>query len=153
LEGDIWMENSTMSEREKKVFQTGLFDNLTVQDAVTIIALYAANLELEEGKEDLEATILEVLSKDKLFREDPSHITSRINKFSISMEEVNPLNAVIRAAEVLTPELQQKAFLLAVQIAKTTQKIRTMKILKSLGSKLTIENKFFESVNDDMDQP
>ena len=36
------MGNSEMSEREKKVFQTGLFDDLTVQDAFTIIALCAA---------------------------------------------------------------------------------------------------------------
>jgi len=33
------MENSEISEREKKVFQTGLFDNLTVQDAITVIVL------------------------------------------------------------------------------------------------------------------
>lgn len=35
------MKNSGLGEREKKVFQTGLFDNLTVQDAFTINALFA----------------------------------------------------------------------------------------------------------------
>ena len=42
------MENSEISEREKKVFQTGLFDNLTVQDAITVIVLYAAQLDTKD---------------------------------------------------------------------------------------------------------
>jgi hypothetical protein len=32
------MNESEMSDREKMVFQTGLFDDLTVQDSFTIIA-------------------------------------------------------------------------------------------------------------------
>jgi hypothetical protein len=53
------MGNSGISERERKVFQTGLFDNLTVQDAFTIVALYAAQIEIGDYKEDLTELVLE----------------------------------------------------------------------------------------------
>jgi hypothetical protein len=142
------MENPKMSEREKKIFQTGLFDNLTVQDAFTIIVLYAANLDLEDSLKDLDEIILSLLSKDSLFEEDKSHTLDRINKFAISMKEVNPLNAIERAAKVLTPELRQKSFLLAVQICKASQEIRMRRILESLASKLTIENEIVEKAMD-----
>ena len=134
------MGNSEMSEREKKVFQTGLFDNLTVQDAFTIIALCAAQADLE----DLDKLIMTHISKDALFDEDYSHTLARINKFANSMAEVNPSNAIERAAKVLTPELRQKSFMLAAQIGKATQEIRTTKILKNLASKLSIEKEIVD---------
>ena len=142
------MENLEMSEREKKVFQTGLFDDLTVQDAFTIISLYAAQLDIDDGKEVTDKIILTFLSKDKLFEEDHSDTLDRINKFSISMNEVNPLNALKKAVEVLTPELRHKSFTLAAQICKATQEKRIESILGRLGSKLRIEKEIIESIID-----
>ena len=52
-----------MSDREKKVFQTGLFDDLTVQDGFTIIALYAAQLDPEDCEEDIDR-IIALLNSD-----------------------------------------------------------------------------------------
>lgn len=81
----------------------------------------------------------ELLRNDALFEEDYSHTLNRLNKFANSMKEVNPSNALERAAKVLTPELRQKSFMLDAQIGKATQEIRTKKILESLASKLKIE--------------
>ena len=134
------MGNSEMSEKEKKVFQTGLFDNLTVQDAFTIIALCAA----QEDIEGLDKLIMTYLSKDALFDEDDSDTLARINKFVNSLAEVNSFNAIERAAKVLTPELRRKSFILAAQIGKAAQEIRTTKILNSLASKLTIEKEIVD---------
>ena len=53
LWGGTSIENLEMSERKKKVFQTGLFDNLTVQDAFTIIALYAVQLDIGDDEGNL----------------------------------------------------------------------------------------------------
>ena len=64
------------------------------------------------------------------------------------MKEVNPSNALERAAKVLTPELRQKTLMLATQIGKATQEIRTKKILESLASKLKIEKKIVENTID-----
>ncbi len=132
------MENSELGEREKKILQTGLFDNLTVQDAFTINALYATQLEPGDWKEDLDR-ILIFLRKDPIFEEDYSHTLNRLNKFANSMKEVNPSIALERAAKVLTPEMRQKSFMLAAQIGNATQEMRTKKILQNLASKLKIE--------------
>ena len=141
------MDDSEMSVTEKKVFQTGLFDDLTVLDSFTIIILYAAQLDPEDCKEDIDS-IMAFLNSDASFSEE--HLISRdsINKFQNSMEEVNPLNAVESATRVLTPELRQKAFMIAAQIGKAIQEMQYAKILESLATKLSIEKEFVEKTID-----
>ena len=141
------MENSEISEREKKVFQTGLFDNLTVQDAITIIALYTAQLDTKDCQKEIDR-ISDFLNSDDLFSEKYSETQDRINKFQNSMEKVTPLHAIEKATKVLKPELRQKAFNLAARIGKATQEIRTIKILESLASKLLIEKEIVQKTID-----
>jgi len=64
------------------------------------------------------------------------------------MEKVDPLNAVEKATKVLTPELRQKAFMIAAQIGKAIQEIRSVKILESLATKLSIEKELVEKTID-----
>ena len=139
------MENSELGEREKKVFQTGLFDNLSVQDAVTIIVLYAAQLNTKDCQEEI-SRIRILLSSDTLFSEKHSETLDRINKFQNSMSKVTPMHAIEKAAEVLTPDLQQKAFMLAAHIGRVAQKIRTKKILEKLASKLSIQKEYVQQL-------
>ncbi len=141
------MHSSEMSNSEKMVFQTGIFDGLTVQDSFTIIALYAAQLNPEDCEEDIDR-IMAFLNSNELFSEEQLITRDRINKFQNSIEKVTPLNAVERAARVLTPELRQKAFMIAAQIGKTTQEIRFAKTLKSLATKLSIEKEIVEKTID-----
>ena len=141
------MDDSEMSDREKMVFQTGLFDGLTVQDSFTIIVLYAAQLDPEDCQEDIDR-IMALLNSDALFSGEHLITRDRINKFQNSMEKVNPLNAVEKATKVLTPELRQKAFMIAAQIGKAIQEIRSAKILESLATKLSIEKETVEKVID-----
>lgn len=147
IKGGIRMDESEMSDREKMVFQTGLFDDLTIQDSFTIIALYAAKLDPENCKEDIDR-IMAVLNNDALFSKEHLITRDRINKFQNSMEKVTPLNAVERAAGMLTPELRQKAFIIAAQIRGAIQEIRSAKILKSLATKLSIEKELLEKTID-----
>jgi DNA-binding phage protein len=141
------MDESKMSDREKMVFQTGLFDDLTVQDSFTIIALYAAQLDPEDCKEDIDR-IMTILNSDALFSEEHPITRDRINKFQNSMEKVNPLNAVERATKVLIPELRQKAFMIAARIVKMLQEIRSAKNLQKLATKLSIEKEILEKTID-----
>jgi hypothetical protein len=141
------MNESEMSDREKMVFQTGLFDDLTVQDSFTIIALYAAQLDPEDCKEDIDR-IMAILNSDALFSEEHLVTRDRINKFQNSMEKVNSLNAVERASKVLTPELRQKAFMIAARIVKAMQEIRSAKNLQNLATKLSIEKEILEKTID-----
>ena len=140
------MENSAMSERERKVFQTGLFDNLTVQDAFTIIALYAVQLDIGDDEGNLAELIVTYLYKYAVFDEDDSITIARINKFANSMGEVNPLNAIDRAAKVLSPELRKKSFELAARIGKATQELRIRNILARLSSKLLIDEEIADKI-------
>ena len=141
------MENSEISEREKKVFQTGLFDNLTVQDAITVIVLYAARLDTKDCQKEIDR-ISDFLNSDALFSEKYSETRDRLNKFQNSMEKVTPLRAIEKAVKVLTPELRQKAFMLAARMGKAAQEIRTIKILERLASKLLIEKEIFQKTID-----
>ena len=141
------MENLKIGEKEKKVFQTGLFDDLTVQDAFTIIALYAAQLDTKDCQDEIEK-ISDFLNNDALFSEKYSETRDRINKFQNSMEKVTPLRAIEKAKKVLTPELRQKAFMLAARIGKASQEIRAIKILQSLASKLSIEKEMVQKTID-----
>jgi hypothetical protein len=141
------MDESEMSDGEKMVFQTGLFADLTIQDSFTIIALYAAQLDSEDCKEDIDR-IMAILNSDALFSEEHPISRDRINKFQNSMEKVNPLNAVERATKVLTPELRQKAFMIAARIAKAMEEIRSAKNLQNLATKLSIEKEILEETID-----
>ncbi len=141
------MENPKMGEREKKVFQTGLFDDLTVQDAFTIIALCAAQLDTKDCQEEIDK-ISDILNSDALFSEKNTETRGRINKFQNSMETITPLHAIEKATQVLTPDLRQKAFILAARIGKTSQEIRTTKILENLASKLLIEKEMAQKTID-----
>jgi hypothetical protein len=140
LNGGIVVENRELNEWEKKIFQTGLFDNLTVQDSIIIVSIYAGQLNPQDCKEDLDRMVA-ILNSDVLFKEDQSSTLRRIYKFLNSLENVNPLNAIEKAAEGLTPELRKKAFILATQISRMTQEIRTKKILKNIASNLGIDDK------------
>ena len=143
----IRMDESEMSDRQKTVFHTGLFDDLTIQDSFTIIALYAAQLDPEDCKKDIDR-IMAILNSDALFSEEHPITRDRINKFQNSMEKVNPLNAVERATKVLTPELRQKAFMIAARIAKAMEEIRSAKNLQNLATKLSIEKELVEKTID-----
>ena len=105
----------------------------------TIIIVYAAQLDSEDCKEDIDS-IMALLNSDASFSEE--HLLSRdsINKFQNSMEKVNPLNAVESATKVLTPELRQKAFMIAAQIGRAIQEMRYAKILECFNNK-TLDRK------------
>ncbi|MGD8522675.1 MAG: hypothetical protein PVF56_16125 [Desulfobacterales bacterium] len=89
-----------------------------------------------------------LLNSDALFSGEHLITRDRINKFQNSLEKVNPLNAVEKATKVLTPELRQKAFMIAAQIGKAIQEIRSAKILESPAPKLSIEKETVEKAID-----
>ena len=96
------MENSEETKRGEAIFQTGLFDNLTLQDAFTVIALYAARVDPEDCQAELHK-ITAVLNDHSMFDEKSSDTLTRVNKFINSMEPVKSLDAVQKAAAVLLP--------------------------------------------------
>ena len=141
------MGDYEMNGTEKLVFQTAPFDDLTVQDSFAIIILFAAQLDPEDCEEDIDR-IVAILNSDASFSEGHLITRNSINKFLNSMEKVNPLKAVERAARMLTPELQQKAFIIAAQIREAIQEMQSAKILESLATTLSIEKELVEKTID-----
>jgi hypothetical protein len=145
LEGDIRMENSKETERGEAIFQTGLFDNLTLQDSFTVIALYAARVDPEDCQAEIRK-ITALLNDHSIFDEKSSDTRTRVNKFINSMEQVKSLDAVQKAAAVLSPELRQGAFMLALEISKSVQEslVETVPTLNNLASKLSIDSEIVD---------
>jgi hypothetical protein len=48
------MKNAEDTKQGKALFQTGLFDNLTLQEAFTVIALYAAKVDPEDCQAEVQ---------------------------------------------------------------------------------------------------
>lgn len=139
------MENSEETERGKAIFQTGLFDDLTLQDAFTVIALYAARVDPEDCQAEVRK-ITALLNDHSIFDEKSSDTSTRVNKFVNSMEQVKSLDAVQKAAAVLSPELRQKAFMLASEISRSVQEslVETVSMLNNLALKLSIDSEIVD---------
>ena len=138
------MTPSEKKEKKAAVYQTGTFDDLTVQDALTIIAVFAAQMAPDHCEEDIRR-IAAIAMDHPEFVETKEKILKRINKF------VNPMLAAddqIRAVEiastVLTPELRDKAFELAAEVTLLDRVLTDEKkaVLDTLENKLSINGEF-----------
>ena len=138
------MTPSEKKEKKAAVYQTGTFDDLTVQDALTIIAVFAAQMAPDHCEDDI-SRIGAIAMDHPEFVETKEKILKRINKF------VNPMLAAddqIRAVEiastVLTPELRDKAFELAAEVTLLDRVLTDEKkaVLDTLENKLSINREF-----------
>ncbi|MGD9043796.1 MAG: hypothetical protein PVG06_08790 [Desulfobacterales bacterium] len=138
------MSLSNKTEKEMAAYQTGTFENLTVQDALTIIAVFASQMVPENCEEDVKR-IGAISENHPEFVETKENILKRINKFLNSMLAADEqLKAVEIANDILTPELQKTAFELAAEVAIADKLLTNEKkaVLDTLQSKLSIDTKF-----------
>jgi hypothetical protein len=137
----------TLSDKTKKemaAYQSGPFEDLTVQDALTIIAVFAAQMVPDHCEEDVRriGAITENLPE---FVETKENILKCINKFVNSMLVAEDhLKAVEIAKDALTPELRKTAFELAVEVALPDKVLTVEKkaVLDTLETKLSIDSEF-----------
>ena len=139
------MKNSEDTKRGKAVFQGGQLDSLTLQDSFTVIALYAAQVNHEDCQAEVHK-IAALLNEHSIFDEKSSVTRTRVNKFVNSIEQAKSLDAVEKAAAVLSSELRQEAFLLASELSKSVQKypLEAVLVLKNLASKLSIDSEILD---------
>ena len=133
-----------MSTLDKcNVIEYGPFNNLMVQDAIIIIAIYAAQVDLSYSEEYVKR-IKCIAEHSLLCVSKKEGITSRINLFVNGMQVVDREKALIIAMEALTLELRKTAFEMAakVVIKKNILSDRKAKILNELVTKLSIEAQF-----------
>lgn len=124
-------------------YQSGPFEDLTIQEALTIIAVYAAQIDPEKCEDDVKR-IVAAAERLPEFVAKKESIFSIVNKFANSMEAIDSQKALEIAANGLTTELCKTAFKLAAEVALPDKVLTDKKksVLDSLESKLSISREF-----------
>ena len=135
------MERINSKERKPAVYQTGPFDDVQLQEALIIIAIYAAQMDYKDCKEDVKR-IEELLEHHPLFVARRKEIVALINKYVNELEVGDPDKALSIAADVLTPEQKMAGFELAVDVALQKKSLtdREERMLAALRSQLSISD-------------
>lgn len=136
----------TLSNETKKgtaAYQSGPFEDLTIQEALTIIAVYAAQMDPEKCEDDVKR-IVAAAERLPEFVAKKESIFSFVNKFINSMQAIDSQKAVEIAADVLNTEMRKTAFKLAAEVALPDKVLTDKKksVLDSLETKLSISREF-----------
>ena len=138
------MTSSKKTAKKAAVHQTDTFDDLTVQEALTIIAVFAAQMAPDNCEEDI-MRIGAIAMDHPEFVETKENILKRINKFLNAMLAADDqIRAVEIANTVLTTKLRNKAFELAAEVALLDRVLTDEKkaVLDTLENKLSINGEF-----------
>ena len=141
------MPNFNEGTREVDRFKYGPFRKLMVQDAIIIIVIYAAQIDLSCSEEEIKR--LEGIAEHcPACVEKKKGIFSRINLFVNEMRKVDREKAFEIAMEMLTPELRKTAFELAAEVVITGNELpdQKRKTLEKLVTKMSIETQFAAKV-------
>ena len=147
------MFNSYETERKNDAYKSRPFRKLVVQDAIIIIAIYAAQIDPSHSEEEINR-IERIAESYPVCVEKKKGILSRINLFVNEMRKVDRDKAFEMAMEILTPELRKTAFEMAAEVVITGNKLIDQKreILEKLIEKMSIETqfagKFIERLNE-----
>ena len=137
------MTLSIETKKEMAAYHSGPFEDLTIQEALTIIAVYAAQMDPKKCEDDVKR-IVATAERLPEFVAKKESITSFVNKFINSMQAMDSQKAVEIASNELTTELRKTAFKLAAEIALPDKVLTDKKrsILDSLETKLSISSEF-----------
>jgi tellurite resistance protein len=132
-------------QKEMAAYQAGPFDDLKVQEALTIVAVYAARMDYQNCEADVRR-LAEIFDSHPMFVARKKEIFSLINKYVNAMEAGDPHKALDRAADALTQDQKNAAFKLAVEVAEPEKHITAdeKKIFDTLKARLSISNEFAE---------
>ena len=137
------MTLSNETKNKMAAYHSGPFEDLTIQEALTIIAVYAAQMDPKKCEDDV-SRIVATAERFPEFVAKKESIFSFVNKFINSMQTIDSQKAVEIAANALTTELRKTAFKLAAEIALPDKVLTDKKrsILDSLETKLSISSEF-----------
>jgi hypothetical protein len=139
------MAETDTLDREMAAFQAGPLDDVKIQEALTIIAVYAAQMDHQNCEADVKR-IEAILESHDLFVARKKEIFSLINKFVNEMEVRDPHKALEITAKVLSPDQKKTAFELAVKVALPDKNLTAekRKMLDTLKDRLSISTDFVE---------
>jgi len=120
-------------------YRSGPLEDLTIQDALIISAVYAVEADTEKCKQ-----IIMMAQKHPLFEEQPEDTSARVNKFANWMQTAQSPQAVEAIGRDLKPKHRQQAFEFATEAALADNRPTKKKkeILQSLADKLELKDEF-----------
>jgi hypothetical protein len=133
-------------DKEMAAYETRPLEGIKLQEALVIIAVYAAQLDYQNCEADVQR-IEAILERHELFVARKKAIFSLINKFVNEMEVSGSQKALEIAADTLTPEQRNIGFELAVEVALpdgilTAEK---KKMFDMLRAQLSIDSDFAQA--------
>jgi tellurite resistance protein len=117
------------------------WENLSLQDALTIIAMYAAQLDPAAKDDEKVRRIAALAKKHPLFSEKSAAIVARIHRLAESVDIADFPQAVDQAVKSLTLKLRQTAFEWAAGLAVDNGILSNEKqeLVEQLRTKLYID--------------
>ena len=128
------MEKVDTKVNEPSAYQGRALDNVKIQEALTIIAIYAAQMDYQNCEADIKR-IEAILEQHHLFVARKNEVFTLIKKFVNDLEVRDPQKALEIAAEALTPEQKNIGFELAVEVVLPDKKLSAAKKRCSIHSK------------------
>jgi len=126
---------------DPNISSTKTYKNLTLQDALIAIAVYAAQIDPDNPKDNIRQ-IENLAKKNSLFKGESNEISDRILKFVSLLRNGNPMDIVEIAAMSLTAKYKQMAFEWAVELVCADKELseEQNEILDWLRIKLSIDS-------------
>ena len=139
------MDKTDTLDKEMAAYQAGPFDDVKIQEALTIIAVYAAQMDYQNCEADVKR-IEAILESHHLFVARKKEIFAMINKFVNEMKLSGSQKAIEFATDTLTPEQRKIGFELAVEVALPDKSLTAEKekMLDALKNRLSISKDFVE---------
>jgi hypothetical protein len=136
------MRVSNNIDINSNISSTKACENLTLQDSLIAIAVYAVQADPDNPDDDIKR-IESLAKKYPLFKEEPKKILARICKFVNSMSIGNPLDTVGLAARSLTPKYRETAFKWTIELVSAEGELseEQNEIIERLRIKLSIDSK------------
>jgi hypothetical protein len=134
-------------DKEMATYQAGPFEDVKIQEALTIIAVYAAQMDYQNCGADVKR-IEAILESHHLLVARKKEIFSLINKYVNEMEVSGPYKALKIAIDALAPEQKKTAFELAVEVALPDNNLTDEKrrMFDTLKDRLSISNELAEKI-------
>jgi hypothetical protein len=145
--GDLIMSLTNENSVEPYISGTKPTKNLTFQDAIIAIAVYASQLDSNDCDDDFKK-IQSLAQEHPLFSEDSKKTTSRIYKFANYMSAEKPEQFVNLAAASLTPETKKIAFTWAAELSIDNEykRRKSQNLLDDLRIQLAIDNHLADKI-------
>jgi hypothetical protein len=135
---------------KENVVEYGPLKNLSIHEAFTILAVYAAQLDRKYNREAIQC-IKELTQKHSILSktaESSEKIIARINLFTNQMSGTEPMKVVEIATKALSQPLREEAFQFAKDTADLCNLIpeKKLNVLNFLATKLGLDKNLIDDL-------